>query len=226
MSLPVRGTTAMLALTALVLLPGSSRLTAQTPRPRPRATGPAYRVQTGNPVIGKELFKRKGCIACHAIKGEGGKGGGDLGHVEHAHNDYTMAAVMWNHASHMEQAMKERGLKWPEFKGEEMAHIVAYLHSPEVVGDPEKGRQLFTSKGCVKCHSIWGEGGKIGPDLGDESYPPVTMLGQMWNQSPTMTAIMKGMGMERPTFSGNEIADLLAYLQQVQSKAKPAKGGR
>ncbi len=35
-------------------------------------------------------------------------------------------------------------------------------------GDPEKGKKLFNDVkglGCVKCHSVGGEGGKVGPDL-------------------------------------------------------------
>ena len=32
--------------------------------------------------------------------------------------------------------------------------------------DPSRGGQLFVSKGCVKCHAVQGQGGKVGPDLG------------------------------------------------------------
>ena len=32
--------------------------------------------------------------------------------------------------------------------------------------DPAKGARLFVSKGCVRCHALKGEGGKIGPDFG------------------------------------------------------------
>ncbi|UCE79881.1 MAG: c-type cytochrome [Nitrospiraceae bacterium] len=28
-----------------------------------------------------------------------------------------------------------------------------------------KGKELFRSKGCIRCHSFKGEGGNIGPDL-------------------------------------------------------------
>lgn len=131
---------------------------------------------------------------------------------------------MWNHAPHEQQAMEEKGIKRPEFKGDEMAHLLAYLHSLEVAGDPDRGKQLFASKGCFRCHAIQGEGGKIGPDLGRTTHPhpPIELVGMMWNHSPTMTAIMKAMGIERPTFEGNEMADLLAYLQRVQTGAPSA----
>jgi cytochrome c2 len=28
-----------------------------------------------------------------------------------------------------------------------------------------KGEELFTTKGCIRCHSFKGKGGNIGPDL-------------------------------------------------------------
>lgn len=30
--------------------------------------------------------------------------------------------------------------------------------------DPTKGSRLFVNKGCVRCHSLKGEGGNVGPD--------------------------------------------------------------
>lgn len=36
----------------------------------------------------------------------------------------------------------------------------------DVAGDVQHGRQVFAGKGgCIKCHTIDGQGGKIGPDL-------------------------------------------------------------
>lgn len=191
----------------------------------PSWRGRVHHVEVGNPAIGRRLFREKGCIQCHAIKGKGGTVGPDLGRIQHTDNVYTMAAIMWNHAPRMTQVMQEKGVRRPEFRGDEMAHLLAYLHSLEVVGDPEKGKQLFVSKGCVQCHAIRGEGGKIGPDLGATTHPHPTfeLVGAMWNHAPTMTAIMQGMGIERPIPEGNEMADLLAYLQQVQA-AGPGPG--
>ena len=36
-------------------------------------------------------------------------------------------------------------------------------------GDVQAGRELFTSAGCVACHTIEGKGGKVGPDLSHEA---------------------------------------------------------
>ena len=34
-----------------------------------------------------------------------------------------------------------------------------------VRGNPAEGRRLFEERGCVRCHSIWGNGGVLGPDF-------------------------------------------------------------
>lgn len=202
----------------LLLLAG---LPAEAQQKAPARKTPPHRMegmQVGNPAVGKQLFQKKGCINCHAIKGEGGAVGPDLGRIQHTHNIYQMASIMWNHSTQMRQVMEERGIKRPEFHGDEMAHLLAYLHSLEVAGDSKQGRFVFERKGCVKCHAINGEGGKIGPELAQthHPHPPIELAGMMWNHSPAMTAMMGALGIPRPVFEGNEMADLLAYLDSVQ----------
>lgn len=213
-----RGAAALAGL--LVLLPGPPARARQHEHPHHRVE----QVQVGNPVAGQQLFRAKGCVKCHAIRGEGGQVGPDLGRIQHTHNVYQMAAIMWNHAAQMTEVMAAQGIKRPEFKGDEMAHLLAYLHSLEVVGDPGRGRAVFVEKGCIKCHAIKGEGGKVGPELARTSHPhpPIELVGMMWNHSPTMSAMMGALGIPRPVFEENEMADLLAYLNAVQREA--AKG--
>lgn len=181
-------------------------------------------MQVGDPLDGKRMFKQKGCIACHAIKGVGANVGPDLGRLKHTHNIYQMAGIMWNHSQQMRQVMEEKGIKRPEFKGDEMADLLAYLHSLEVVGDAEKGRLIFSAKGCAQCHAIDGKGGKIGPELARTTHPhpPIELVGMMWNHSPEMTALMHAMKIPRPVFEENDVADLFAYLDLVQRRAAQA----
>jgi cytochrome c2 len=37
--------------------------------------------------------------------------------------------------------------------------------TPSFTGDPISGRRIFVDRGCVRCHSIWGNGGTLGPDF-------------------------------------------------------------
>lgn len=171
----------------------------------------------GNPAIGATLFRVKGCSNCHSIKGVGGKIGPDLGMLRHNHTNVRMAAILWNHAPLMTKVMTELKVQRPLFKGAEMAHLIAYLHSLEVLGNPTNGKRVFERKRCVACHAVEGIGGNIGPDLAkSHPHPPMELMGQLWNHAATMEALMKAQGIPWPVFEEGEMADLLAYIVSVQ----------
>ena len=61
---------------------------------------------------------------------------------------------------------KHWGQVGPATPGEKLARI-AYLNliiNRQGLGDPVKGKALF-AKNCAACHQLFGEGGKVGPDL-------------------------------------------------------------
>jgi mono/diheme cytochrome c family protein len=85
------------------------------------------------------------------------------------------------------------------------------------IGDPEAGRALFVSKNCSNCHSYLGKGGEDAPALdfmrGHLSATEIAnMSGRIWNHLPFMISAFKEEGISLPTFDGNEMADLTAYL--------------
>jgi len=58
---------------------------------------------------------------------------------------------------------------WPDLRGASTAEMQAQIARLEKVlrsgeGDPYPGKELF-AKTCAKCHILFGEGGRIGPDL-------------------------------------------------------------
>jgi hypothetical protein len=78
---------------------------------------------------------------------------------------------------------------------------------------------LFTQKGCVQCHSPEGD-----LDLSKKKDFPRTLgqlAGMMWDHSPKMWKGMQEKGMERPTLSRDEMADLVAYLFSTQYFDEP-----
>ncbi|MEE8449498.1 MAG: c-type cytochrome [Thermodesulfobacteriota bacterium] len=179
---------------------------------------------TGDPAKGKVLFRQKGCSTCHAIRGVGGKMGPDLAKLRHFHSVFGMAGILWNHSVHMAAAGKKSRITRPVFKGKELADIIAYLHSLEVIGDPEEGEKLFERKGCASCHRVAGKGGKIAPDLAtDHPHPPSELIGLMWNHALVMASVMKALDIPWPVFEAGEMADLLAYIAAAQqARKKPA----
>jgi len=174
-----------------------------------------YMDEPGDPQRGKILIETKACIKCHTVKEEAK---GDLSRWGMYTNPIVWAQMMWNHAPQMEQEMKKKGGSWVDFKGKEMVDLIAYVRSinPKAEkaylspGDPQSGERLFTQKGCIRCHAA---GGKI--DLSKKKDFPKTLsqlAGTMWNHSHEMWKGMAEKGLEHPTLSSQEMADLVAYL--------------
>src|SRR6266508_911749 len=80
--------------------------------------------------------------------------------------------------------------------------------------DPLAGSRVFGAKGCVKCHSINGVGGKVGPDLARALKPRsfYDVATAMWNHLPRMADRMKQLGIARPQLTSQEAGDLVGFL--------------
>src|SRR3972149_3807719 len=171
-----------------------------------------------DPLKGRELFLAKGCIRCHAVRGEGGTIGPDLGRGFLSRSLIQMGALMWNHAPGMREKMKQLKIPWPSFKGKEMADLVAYLYYLDYFdepGDPMAGRRLIRGKECLRCHTIGGGGGRIGPNLDKmKAYASAIFMAQaMWNHGPPMVKKMAELGLSPPSLEGKEMVNLLAYIR-------------
>lgn len=182
-----------------------------------------YFDEPGDPRFGKILFTEKHCIQCHRVGGEGGTAGPSLEDLPRGVSPLRIAEGLWNHGSAMLASMRRRGLDLPQFRGTEILDIIAFLRSQgtgrvarefESPGDPERGKRVFTAKGCAQCHGVFGDEPEIGPDLGSEELRgSVTQIaGRMWNHWPAMAEAMEALELPLPTFRQGELADLLAYI--------------
>jgi molybdopterin-containing oxidoreductase family membrane subunit len=196
--------------------------------------------QPANPAAGRAVFASKGCARCHAPNAWD-KPGPDLSHYRGRFSALFVAQAMWNHGGEMAKVMSGQGVPWPKFSGGEMGDLVAYLQSENEgatsdpvyfePGSPRRGRDVFTAKKCIECHAIGGAGGHGGPDLarGREFVGSISSIaGLMWNHSQGMSAELARRGIARVTFSGQEMADVLAYLYFVNYanvRGTPDRGG-
>ena len=176
----------------------------------------------GNPRAGKTLFRAKGCIKCHAIDGSGGTEGPDLGTRSRMGSISEMAGALWNHGPVMWQRMKTLGVPFPSLSDRDMADVLSYLYFVEYMGstgNPAKGREIFRSKSCSRCHIADGEGTRVGPDL--VSSPtlesPLPWTAAMWNHAPAVEKALRAAQVPWPHFEDDEMSNLVAFLRSSRS---------
>ena len=187
-----------------------------------------YFNEPGDAISGRTLFAEKGCVICHSVGGSGGTVGPALDKYQEYASPLFMAQEMWNHGPKMALAWRAHGVMNPALGGKDIADIAAYVRGQAFAkapgqklmspGNPIAGQKLFTDKGCVRCHSIFSNGGKVGPDLArkDLFLSATEIAGAMWNHGPTMWAKMQQTGIPKPSFSANELADVISYLYFVR----------
>ncbi len=187
----------------------------------------------GNVQAGRRLFTAKKCIVCHQVGGTGGVVGPNLDFLKQFGSPIVIAAELWNHGPAMAEAMRARRIERPTFQDSELRDLLAYLKSasPAQIEEPlyvlpgraDEGRRLFVEKRCVECHSVGGQGGRVGPDLAErELHRSLTQFAAaMWNKAPAMMKEMKARNIAVPQLQAREMADLVAYLYAVRYLAQP-----
>jgi putative heme-binding domain-containing protein len=128
---------------------------------------------TGNPfstpedrAAGMRLF-RSACAACHGLQGAGGSNGPSLttGAFKHGGSDEALFRSIT-------KGIPDTPMAAFPLDGRDVWQLIAFIRSVNVgqaalqtKGDPAKGAALFTTYGCVRCHTARGPGGYTGPDL-------------------------------------------------------------
>ena len=166
---------------------------------------------------GWRVFIQKKCGECHAIWGEGGKGGPDLGILPQAYvSQSQLAALMWNHGPEMWGRMAGKKIPSEKIAQKEMANLFAFLYFIRYMdepGDPQKGKTLVESA-CGKCHALK-EGAKSDLIRWGTFTNPIVWAQMMWNHSGQMEREMRAKGILRFEFEGNEMVDLIAYIRNL-----------
>ena len=83
--------------------------------------------------------------------------------------------------------------------------------------NPARGKVLFVTKGCVACHAINGVGGHDAPAMDAHKMPdmlmnPFDFAAKMWNHAPAMIAAQESAFGEQVFFTGEELADIIAFI--------------
>jgi mono/diheme cytochrome c family protein len=91
-----------------------------------------YFFEPGNVDRGKQVYRAKNCALCHESRRRE-LGAPDLSKSVEAFSPITLTAAAWSHGDSMIKTMQQQRIPWPEFKGREMADLIAYLNSTLIV---------------------------------------------------------------------------------------------
>ncbi|MBI5629079.1 MAG: c-type cytochrome [Candidatus Rokubacteria bacterium] len=174
----------------------------------------------GDPERGRVVFSGKQCIRCHVPQAEKGVGPA-LEELRRPQGAFQLAGRLWNHAPAMFALLQKERVEWPEIAAVEMADLMAYLGadpSRDAAPDLLQGQAALVRKGCLKCHSLKGEGARIGPELSERRalYDSASVwAARMWTHSPRMAAKAAEHGLLLPRFAGEELGNLISFLRSA-----------
>ncbi len=155
----------------------------------------------GSPEEGKALFESKTCVKCH----DPATGFFSIGLRNETLTD--IAADMWNHG-------RDMSLRSQTFDAGQMRAIAAYIWSRRLLesgGNPSGGANVFAAKKCTVCHNDPASGAPALTSRGNY-FSGATMVSVLTRHGPDMLDKMREKHLPWPTFSGNEMSNLIAYL--------------
>jgi mono/diheme cytochrome c family protein len=188
------------------------------------AEEPAF-LKPGNPREGKQVFASKGCVQCHSIRGEGARGGIDLGAMAEAY--YTsltvIASSMWNKGPKVLVKIAQAQCGIPKFTSAEMTDLLAYLyflHFMDTPGNRTNGEKIFSALRCSQCHSPDRKSGTLTYiDLSRyQTTAEMEIVANMWNHSKEIQKAAGEQNMPWPQFKEGEMADLLEFIRTPKKK--------
>jgi cytochrome c2 len=163
----------------------------------------------GDAARGKQIFTVKHCADCHGIAKAMGSGvppvveWGSLGHP------MELARQMWNHAAKMQSAQAKQKIAWQQLTTQDLSDMLVWLRNlPETrqkaavfeLPPAPGGREIFESKGCVKCHT-----GKLALENRLRNQTLTDIAVDMWNHAPKMNNMP-------PELTQDEMRRLVSYL--------------
>jgi cytochrome c551/c552 len=183
---------------------------------------------------GMEILVQRNCLACHSLGDEGAGTAPDLGRrsIMKEYAPTGLAAKMWNHGPSMWEELGEMEMGVPPLGETEAEDLFAYFRTLryfDLRGEAIRGKQLFAAKHCNSCHALEKEkstGQQTAPPVSD--WPaltdPIEWAHDLWNHSGAMLQEFRDKDVQFPTFSDQEMVDLLIYLQNLPPTRSKERG--
>jgi mono/diheme cytochrome c family protein len=186
-----------------------------------------------DPAHGEQVFREQNCLNCHLVGVSGSLAAPDLGAASPANDTpAALASSIWNHIPIMTPALAGDRVPLPRMSERDAEDMFVYLYSihfPDNSGDSRRGRQVFGEESCSSCHTLNPEGNRsVAKPVSDwkRLNGPFTVVQEMWNHSSTMKSALAKRSKPLFSITGQELADLGAYisaLQQTRSFRKAAR---
>jgi len=182
-------------------------------------------VELGEVIGGWRVLHEKGCAYCHAVSGQGGQIGPDLGRTYRGHlNASELAGAMWNHVPRMLALMRQYELPEVSVTRAEMADLLSLLYFVRYLdeaGDPREGARILQEKKCAECHLLEREGGTIGPDLLRWAgyVNPIVWAQMMWEHGAGMEKAMEQANIPWPELDDDDLGNIIAFVRSVGPSA-------
>jgi len=173
----------------------------------------------GSVMRGWRIFHEKRCVDCHAIWGQGGHLGPDLGRLRAGRlTEGQLAGVMWNHIPKMLGQMRETGrppVTLTEAEMDDLFALLFFVRQLDEQGDPLRGEEILRAKGCSSCHETDASGASVGPDLAKwtQYANPIMWAQLMWEHAPMMEEAMKRNNITWPKLDGADLVHIVAYVR-------------
>ncbi len=174
---------------------------------------------TGDPAEGARLYREKQCVACHGATALGGIGKALV----------DTALPFDQFVSKIRNALPPKpALSTTDLSDEQAYSIYLWLHSMSTQAKPASfvtpaalptgqilGIQMWTEKGCDKCHGAFAQGSPSAPSLAGEVYP-----------FERQRAVMRQSADQNPAHSEKNISDdlLQRLLDWLKRGADPTSG--
>ncbi len=165
----------------------------------------------GDAKRGGKIFVDSRCASCHLVRGVGGRMGPALGVTPVTPN--AMAGAMWTHAAGMWEAFNKAGIPRPLVSEQEAADLYVFIMAAplaEQKGDPSRGRDVYVAKLCASCHDQYSGARRLEGVAGRVNA--FWMMAAMWRHGEGMLSRLVAENKKWQTFTGREMADLIAYL--------------
>lgn len=104
-----------------------------------------------------------------------------------------------------------------------LAGSPAAASGPALSDNPLAGRLLFESKGCHQCHGLAGATEGVGPNLGEGRFGGsfLDLGAALWDHVPGMRVAFEDTGVEWPTLTPSEAAELIGFLYFIDYLGRP-----